>query len=71
MEYFMSHILYIVIAAVVIAAVTVFWALLAQKSDSEKEEQAGCTGNCSSCGSFSPCNKEEKKDFVNTDRKDN
>lgn len=59
MGYFMNNILYIVIAAVLIATVTVLWAFIGAKNDSERGERGGCTGDCSSCMEFEPCEKKK------------
>ena len=65
MEYFMSHIVYILIAGLIIAAVAIAWGFLTAKADEEKrqegEEAWDCSMGCSGCSSFSSCGKSEKK----------
>lgn len=65
MEYFVSHILYIVVAAFVIAAVCCAWAWMTAKNDKEREKNGEeifqCGSGCAGCSSFSNCNKPEKK----------
>jgi hypothetical protein len=66
MEYFMTHIIYIVLAAVVIAAIACAWGFMTYKADQQKAQEgeepaAGCGLGCSGCNSFSSCSKPEKK----------
>ncbi|TDP57320.1 FeoB-associated Cys-rich membrane protein [Aminicella lysinilytica] len=65
MEYFMSHIVDIIIIGVVLAAVCLAWAWMTAKNDASRkadgEEVHDCSLGCSSCSSFSSCNKSEKK----------
>jgi hypothetical protein len=65
MEYFLSHIVYIIIAALILAAVCVAWGFMMAKDNENKEQDSSdgwdCSMGCSGCSSFSSCGKSEKK----------
>ena len=65
MDYFFSHIIYIVIAAVVIAAIGLAAVLLSARNEAERDSEAEtCDFACGSCPSDSMCHKKEKNDVL-------
>ncbi len=61
MEYFFSHILYIIIAAVVIAAIGLAAVMLSARNEAERDKsEERCDFSCGSCPSASICHKKEK-----------
>lgn len=65
MSYFLSHILYIVIAGVLIGFLAAAWMVLTEKNNAERdpEEEKPCDFGCESCMNISICRKEGKKDI--------
>lgn len=66
MDYFLGHIGYVIIAAVIIAGVAFLSVYVGNKNEEgkdqkEKNPNEGCGGSCIGCGSFSDCDKEDKK----------
>ena len=65
MEYFFSHILYIVIAAVVIAFVAFAAVVMGAKNEAERSaDEERCDFSCGSCPSAALCHKSEKRDEI-------
>lgn len=63
MSYFFSHIGYIVIAAVVIAALAFIAVVVGEKNDAERDiNDERCDFACSGCPNVSMCHKDGKKD---------
>lgn len=60
MEYFLSHIGYIIMAAVVIAAIGFALVYFGEKNSEGEGFQGGCGMGCSGCGSSSSCGIPEK-----------
>ncbi|MEE0741922.1 MAG: hypothetical protein U0M21_06545 [Emergencia sp.] len=62
MEYFFSHIGYILIAGLAIAAVCIVWILVAEKNNRERDiNDERCDFTCSSCPNTEVCHKAGKK----------
>ena len=63
MHYFLTHIGYIIVAAVVIALLAFAAVILAEKNEAKRnvdDERCDCTG--SGCPNVAICHKEGKKD---------
>lgn len=63
MEYFFSHIGYIIIAAIGIALLAFSAVILAEKNSARRDiNDERCDFTCSSCPNVSLCHKEGKQD---------
>ena len=62
MEYFLSHILYIVIAAVILGLIGFATVLMASKNEANRDiNDESCNFNCADCMHTAACHKDEKK----------
>ena len=70
MEYFMSHILYIALAGIIIAFVCAAWVFFAEKTDDAKRADGDldadwtCNMGCHGCANSGSCIKEQKKETL-------
>lgn len=64
MEYFMSHILYIVLGGAFVGLIATAWVLLTAKNNQNREpgEEQSCDFTCGSCQSANFCHKEGKQE---------
>ncbi|MFR1725077.1 FeoB-associated Cys-rich membrane protein [Emergencia timonensis] len=63
MHYFLTHIGYIIVAAVVIALLAFAAVILAEKNEEKRNvDDERCDFTCSGCPNVSICHKEGKKD---------
>ncbi|RHJ88684.1 hypothetical protein DW099_09925 [Emergencia timonensis] len=63
MHYFLTHIGYIIVAAVVIALLAFAAVILAEKNEAKRNvDDERCDFTCSGCPNVSICHKEGKKD---------
>ena len=63
MHYFLTHIGYIIVAAVVIALLAFAAVFLAEKNEAKRDiNDERCDFTCSGCPNVSMCHKEGKKD---------
>ena len=63
MHYFLTHIGYIIIAAVVIALLAFAAVFLGEKNEAERNvDDERCDFTCSGCPNVSICHKDGKKD---------
>ena len=63
MHYFLTHIGYIIVAAVVIALLAFSAVILAEKNEAKRNvDDERCDFTCSGCPNVSICHKEGKKD---------
>ena len=60
MEYFLSHIGYIIIAAFVIAGIGFALVYFGNKNSEGQGVQGGCGMGCAGCGSASSCSIDEE-----------
>jgi hypothetical protein len=62
MEYFLSHIVYILIAGVILALLAAIWAFVGIRNDQERDiNDERCDFTCGSCPNTAICHKEEKR----------
>lgn len=67
MEYFMSHILYIILAGVILGVVCVGWVYFAEKTDEAKKADGNldadwtCNMGCHGCANSGSCVKEQNQ----------
>lgn len=63
MHYFLTHIGYIIVAAVVIALLAFAAVFLSEKNEAERDiDDERCDFTCSGCPNVSVCHKDGKKD---------
>ncbi|WP_067537949.1 hypothetical protein [Emergencia timonensis] len=63
MHYFLTHIGYIIVVAVVIALLAFAAVILAEKNEAKRNvDDERCDFTCSGCPNVSICHKEGKKD---------
>ena len=63
MHYFLTHIGYIIVVAVVIALLAFAAVILAEKNEAKRNvDDERCAFTCSGCPNVSICHKEGKKD---------
>ena len=63
MHYFLTHIGYIIVVAVVIALLAFAGVILAEKNEAKRNvDDERCDFTCSGCPNVSICHKEGKKD---------
>ena len=66
MEYFLGHIIYIIIGGLIVAAICAVWAFAAAKWDKTKKEEGfqdaiDCGMGCSGCAMFAACGKKREE----------
>lgn len=68
MGYFFSHLIYVIIAAVVIALIAFLAVVMGEKNDAERNvNDERCNFNCDSCANRALCHKEEKREKQRND----
>lgn len=65
MEYFFNHIVYILIGAMLIAAIATIWAVVSIRhgKETDNDDADMCGLGCSGCTMLTDCRKPEKEAF--------